>query len=113
MQLARVDEINEVDDGIELLLEINGDLDSFDGHFDEVAILPGVIQIGWALAYAKIYKIVSEEKLIDSISALKFQQVIVPGDLVNLSLRLHRDTLVFSFTSGDKKHSSGKLLLSE
>ncbi len=42
-------------EGIVLALRIPEGLAYFSGHFDEVAIVPGVTQIQWAVHYARQY----------------------------------------------------------
>lgn len=44
-----------VADGVKLQLEVPADLAWFTGHFPGRPILPGVAQIGWAIAYAREY----------------------------------------------------------
>jgi len=111
MQLAKVKNVENQEKSVILTLEIDGELEAFEGHFDEASILPGVIQIGWALAYSKQYCEVAESSLVIEMKALKFQQVIMPGNEVTLKLEVKDNTLSFYYESVDKRHSSGKLTI--
>ena len=107
-----------------LKLEVSPNLDAFDGHFDSFPIVPGVIQIQWALHFYKNSPLYQQTTLINSnkddiyvsqMSALKFQQVIRPNSTITLTLSFDqaKQCLTFSITDGDIKYSSGKLLLSK
>ena len=107
-----------------LKLEVSPNLDAFDGHFDSFPIVPGVIQIQWALHFYKNSPLYQQTTLINSnkddiyvsqMSALKFQQVIRPNSTITLTLSFDqaKQCLTFSITAGDIKYSSGKLLLSK
>lgn len=98
----------------ELLLSIDPELCWFEGHFPKAAILPGVVQINWARQLAR--KLWPAQDWISRASAMetiKFQQVIRPGNEVQLSLSLDsvKRKLSFSYFAGDKKYSSGRLVL--
>lgn len=111
MQLPRVLQSANLDNGIRLLLEINGSLSAFEGHFDSAPIIPGVIQIQWALNFNNQYLSPITPLAIERIDALKFQQVIQPNSEVELQLERVDNKLVFSFSSNEQKHSSGKFLV--
>ena len=107
-----------------LKLEVSPNLDAFDGHFDSFPIVPGVIQIQWALHFYKNSPLYQQTTLINSnkddiyvsqMSALKFQQVIRPNSTITLTLSFDqaKQCLTFSITDGDIKYSSGKLLLNK
>ncbi len=94
-----------------LRLRVPLDLEQLDGHFASAPVLPGFMQVGWALALAAS-RIGTPESCLE-IEALKFQQFLRPGDEVNLELQLHRDTgkLHFAYRCGMRACSSGRLLL--
>ncbi|MDN5873928.1 MAG: hypothetical protein L0H29_06040 [Sinobacteraceae bacterium] len=57
----------------------------FVGHFPDQPVLPGVAQIGWAIRFARqAFQFDADPLRIDRV---KFQQPIVPGDSVQLTLR--------------------------
>jgi acyl-coenzyme A synthetase/AMP-(fatty) acid ligase/3-hydroxymyristoyl/3-hydroxydecanoyl-(acyl carrier protein) dehydratase len=96
----------------QLELQVPLDLAHFSGHFPQTPVLPGVVQIDWAQQLAR--------QLIEQLpprfvgmEVLKFQQLVRPGDPLQLSLRFDatRGKLYFSFRNGDKACSSGRILL--
>lgn len=96
-----------------VLLEVTApsNLYYFDGHFDVAPILPGVVQVDWAIHYGRRY--FALPALFKGINALKFQQVIQPAQPVRLEL-LHdavKGSLQFRYTSEAGQHSSGRVML--
>jgi acyl-coenzyme A synthetase/AMP-(fatty) acid ligase/3-hydroxymyristoyl/3-hydroxydecanoyl-(acyl carrier protein) dehydratase len=83
----------------------------FDGHFDVAPILPGVVQVEWAIHYGRQYFPLPPQ--FKGINALKFQQVIQPNQPVRLEL-LHdtaKGNLQFRYTSEAGQHASGRVVL--
>lgn len=87
------------------------DLRYFDGHFPGAPVVPGVVQIKWALAFARRYLDVGGA--FAGLERLKFQQLMTPGTRTTLTLEhaaaAHK--VQFSFASGQVRYSSGRLLL--
>lgn len=71
-------------DNIELRLLVAADLESFKGHFPEQAVLPGVTQLDWAVRLGCQYFGYCEA--VANLEVLKFQQLILPGQEVTLSI---------------------------
>lgn len=94
-----------------LKLRLPKDLLYFEGHFPEVAILPAVAQIDWALHYA--VELFGVEIAFRGMDRLKFRQVLLPEDEPELRLELgsNRSELEFSYTTARGRHSSGHLLI--
>lgn len=100
-------------EGDELLfkLAVPLDLACFPGHFPRTPVLPGVVQIDWAIALATA---LTEPALrFAGMEVLKFQQLVRPGDELALNLRLDkvRGKLYFAFTCAGQPCSSGRILL--
>jgi 3-hydroxymyristoyl/3-hydroxydecanoyl-(acyl carrier protein) dehydratase len=95
----------------ELRLRVPRDLEYFTGHFPGVPIVPGVVQIQWAMALARRYLHLSAE--FAGMEALKFRQVMGPDTEATLTLKYSAETskLHFSFESDQGRHSSGRVLL--
>ncbi|MGH8160139.1 MAG: hypothetical protein ACREPQ_18650 [Rhodanobacter sp.] len=72
------------DGGWKLTLQLPLELIHFDGHFPRAPVLPGVLQIAWALALAAPRLGTSTH--CREMEALKFQHLLHPGDRVELSL---------------------------
>jgi acyl-coenzyme A synthetase/AMP-(fatty) acid ligase len=86
------------------------DLFYFDGHFPAAPILPGVVQVDWAIAYGR--QCFDLPPLFRGIHALKFQNVVRPEMPVTLEL-LHdpvKSCLTFRLSSPAGQHASGKIL---
>ena len=83
----------------------------FDGHFDVAPILPGVVQVDWAIHYGRQYFPLPAQ--FQGMSQLKFQQVIAPEKAVHLELAYDADkqNLRFSYSSAVGQHSSGRIAL--
>lgn len=95
------------DGAVELDLEIDPALVWFKGHFPGHPILPGVVQIDWAIAFAR------EHLGLDLPAArdfqIKFRATILPDDRVTLTLRHEaaKRRLGFQYRRGDEICSSG------
>jgi acyl-CoA synthetase (AMP-forming)/AMP-acid ligase II/3-hydroxymyristoyl/3-hydroxydecanoyl-(acyl carrier protein) dehydratase len=93
-----------------LELTVPADLLYFDGHFTVAPVLPGVVQVDWAIFYGRSH--FALHPAFRAISALKFQQMIRPGRPVQLELVHDRakDTLNFRYISEAGAHASGRIL---
>jgi 3-hydroxyacyl-[acyl-carrier-protein] dehydratase len=96
-----------------LQLAIHPDLNGFDGHFDGTPIVPGVLQIYWALQFANIHLRPVSPLDISNLEAIKFQHLMTPGIEVRLELELVNAKLQFVFSSPSKRYSSGKIAISQ
>lgn len=93
-----------------LELTVPADLLYFDGHFSVAPVLPGVVQVDWAIFYGRSHFDLAPE--FRAIAALKFQQLIRPGRAVQLEL-IHdrgKSSLNFRYTSAAGAHASGRIL---
>ncbi len=93
--------------GVSLSLEVPAGLDWFDGHFPGEPILPGVAQVGWAIAYAREqFGLDRDPQRIDRV---KFLRTAGPG--ARLALELTRDGghVSWRLREGDKLLSRGRL----
>ena len=95
----------------ELVLTVPADLDYFSGHFPSVPVVAGVVQIKWALGFARSRLGVAGE--VTGMETLKFHHVMGPGTEVRLALeyRAEAGKLRFSFASAEQRYSSGCLRL--
>lgn len=96
-------------DRLEMVLKIPKNLIYFEGHFPENPVLPGVTQLHWAVCYAQKHFGVALRFY--QLEAIKFQQVIFPGDTVRLNLEYStaKNKLLFTYESDRGKHSSGRI----
>lgn len=80
----------------------------FNGHFPGCPILPGVIQTHFVFKYLKDFYGIAPEKY--SINKLKFSNLILSKQKVNLTINRHSDyEFSFSYINSDKISSSGNI----
>jgi 3-hydroxymyristoyl/3-hydroxydecanoyl-(acyl carrier protein) dehydratase len=93
-----------------LQLLVPPDLVHFSGHFPRAPVVPGVVQIDWALALAREY--LGIDLQFAGIENLKFQRLLRPGDAFAARLRWEpaRTRLHFDFRSGTQAVASGRIL---
>lgn len=93
---------------VELDLALPASLYWFQGHFPCFAILPGVVQLHWAVIYARRHLGI----LASAGSAqVKFRRPIRPEDLLTLTLAMQSGRLTFAYRRGSETCSSGALAL--
>jgi len=105
-----VDQVEHSEDTFTLSLTIPETVYYFSGHFPQAPILPGVVQVHWALHYLNKHFAmqVSDYKTID---ALKFQVIIAPNYQLKLCLKkLNENKFSFSYSSDHGNHSSGRVV---
>jgi acyl-coenzyme A synthetase/AMP-(fatty) acid ligase len=102
----------EQDGEWQLELVVPLDLAHFSGHFPKTPVLPGVVQVDWAQQLAR-QLIKDLPPRFSGMEVLKFQQLVRPGDRLQLSLRFDaaRGKLYFAFRNGEAPCSSGRILL--
>lgn len=84
------------------------------GHFDGTPVVPGVVQIDWAMHYGR--ELLGLAGRFQSMEVIKFKQLMLPGESVLLELAFDpsKKRLTFCFrcaTDGTREFSSGKLSL--
>ncbi|MHC8297518.1 AMP-binding protein [Pseudomonas sp. LB3P58] len=101
----------EVDGEWSLQLTVPPDLAYFSGHFPRAPVLPGVVQVEWALTLGQ--QLMDLPAKFAGMEVLKFQQLVRPGDVVQLHLRFDptRSKLYFTYRNETATCSSGRILL--
>lgn len=61
----------------------------FSGHFPKTPVLPGVVRVDWALALGQ--QRLDLPPRFAGMEVLKFQQLVRPGDAIELTLRFDRE----------------------
>jgi 3-hydroxymyristoyl/3-hydroxydecanoyl-(acyl carrier protein) dehydratase len=94
-----------------LELVVPAELLYFDGHFTVAPVLPGVVQVDWAIHYGRLH--FGLAGAFGGINALKFQQMIRPDVPVRLELAWDavKGSLNFRYFSEAGAHASGRILL--
>ncbi|WP_428096533.1 hypothetical protein [Candidatus Rariloculus sp.] len=106
-----VDRLLATPNTAEIVFTVARNLRYLRGHFPGVPIVPGVVQIKWAIDEGAVC--LGLGKRVIGLEAIKFRQVMQPAREVRLSLRFDEQTnkLHFSYESRTGMHSSGRLLL--
>ncbi|VVO67911.1 acyl-CoA synthetase family protein [Pseudomonas fluorescens] len=101
----------EVEGEWSLQLAIPPDLAYFSGHFPQTPVLPGVVQVEWALSLGQ--QLMDLPAKFAGMEVLKFQQLVRPGDEIQLHLRFdpERSKLYFAYRNESATCSSGRILL--
>lgn len=96
-------------DTVEFRLLVTAELEYFNGHFPEHAVLPGVTQLDWAVRLGCQYFGYSEA--VANLEVLKFQQLILPGQEVSLSISNNaaKGKLTFAYRDGESRYASGRI----
>lgn len=91
-------------------LRVPADLFYFDGHFTDAPLLPGVVQVEWALHFARLHLDLPPQ--FRAMHALKFQQPVLPERPVRLALDYDplKASLQFRYLSAAGQHASGRIL---
>jgi 3-hydroxymyristoyl/3-hydroxydecanoyl-(acyl carrier protein) dehydratase len=94
-----------------LALSVGATSRCFDGHFPGHPIVPGVMQVHWAMRFAR--EALGVEADFAGIEALKFQKAIPPDAALSLELKLvpEKMKLHFEYKLGKDRASSGRILL--
>lgn len=93
----------------EIDIEIPYDLRWFEGHFPDAPVLPGVVQIEWALAEGRRRFGLTQPAARDF--QVKFKSVIGAGDRLTLCLTLDERRLKFAYERDGAACSTGSIVL--
>ncbi|MGX1172654.1 AMP-binding protein [Pseudomonas sp. R151218B TE3479] len=101
----------ETDGEWSLQLVVPPDLAYFSGHFPTAPVLPGVVQVDWALSIGR--QLLDLPPRFVGMEVLKFQQLVRPGDDLQLHLRFDRERgkLYFAYRNATAACSSGRIVL--
>lgn len=97
------------DTHLALVFDLPRDMVFFDGHFAEAPILPGVVQVDWAIGYGRERFDIPGRFL--RLEAIKFFRILTPGTRVQLELRYDtaNSKLYFEYSSLHGRHASGRI----
>jgi 3-hydroxymyristoyl/3-hydroxydecanoyl-(acyl carrier protein) dehydratase len=102
----------EKDEKQVFLLEVSPGLGIFEGHFPENPILPGIVQLHWAVGIATA--VYSFQHTPFEIKRLKFKNIVQPPRTLELTLARSADNEIeFKFTSTGQVHSMGCFVIEE
>lgn len=108
--LPLIDALEREEDYLHLRFVVPGTNCYFEGHFPGCPVLPGVVQVGWAIEFARRH--IPFSARFRALAAVKFMRVIQPNEAV--ALRLAADTdlreLSFEYRLSGEPCSSGRVL---
>jgi acyl-CoA synthetase (AMP-forming)/AMP-acid ligase II/3-hydroxymyristoyl/3-hydroxydecanoyl-(acyl carrier protein) dehydratase len=96
--------------GVRLTIRVPKELAYFGDHFPAFPLLPGVVQIGWAEYFSKLFFPIRLP--FSHLEMIKFSQMIRPDDelLLSLEWREAQRKLHFQYSAGTHSCSSGRLV---
>lgn len=101
--------VRRVADAVEIDLFVPRTLEFFPDHFPRLGLVPGVVQVDWAIALAREHLPVAGA--FRGVRGLKFQRPIFPDTPVTLTLaRSAPHELTFAFRAPGHDCSSGRVL---
>lgn len=108
--LPEIDSLERTSDGLTLQFVVPEDSGYFTGHFPGVPLLPGVVQIGWAVEFGRQH--VPFDAQFRALAGVKFTRVIQPGAMVALQLAFDAGAreLSFEYRSDGQACSGGRVL---
>jgi acyl-coenzyme A synthetase/AMP-(fatty) acid ligase len=101
--------VQGLEKGVELCLFLPESLRWFKGHFPGHPLLPGVVQLHWAMRAAREHLHV--RGVFQGLRALKFMRPIRPGKMLTLTLLSTPGGFEFRYASEEGKHAGGHVLL--
>ncbi|HET9680305.1 MAG TPA: AMP-binding protein, partial [Gammaproteobacteria bacterium] len=98
---------------LRLSFTVTDEIKWFTGHFPNKPILPGVVQIDWAIHFAQAH--FGSSSGFQRMEKIKFQNLIVPGQKLNLVLEQKPDNtrIAFRYEYDEQTFSSGIVKLGE
>ena len=108
--LPRIDALERLPTSLDLQFVVPASTPYFEGHFRDIGLLPGVVQVGWAIELARVH--IPYSGRFRGLSAVKFMRVIKPDSAVTLRLAVdvQRRELSFDYRLAGEPCSSGCVL---
>jgi 3-hydroxymyristoyl/3-hydroxydecanoyl-(acyl carrier protein) dehydratase len=111
-RLPRVLSVAEESASATVQLGVSPDLHWFRGHFPDRPILPGIVQVDWAVMICRA--VFGHLNAPCEIRRLKFRSMIAPGEDVELTIRRKGDHQVgFWYVGAGETKSEGTLVFPE
>ena len=106
--LPIIKDCKKSDNSVNLLLHFSKNAEYFQGHFPQMAVLPGFVQVHFALTFAKEYLAV--DQVILAIKKLRFTKIISPNSDINLTIEIiSLKKITFKYFTKETNHSSGEI----
>jgi 3-hydroxymyristoyl/3-hydroxydecanoyl-(acyl carrier protein) dehydratase len=95
---------------VRLRIRLPADLEFFAGHFPQWPILPGVVQVHWAIELAQRY--FGKPGVFAGFDNLKFNRPMLPGTELDLELRFdaQKRCVEYNYSDAAQKYASGRVM---
>jgi 3-hydroxymyristoyl/3-hydroxydecanoyl-(acyl carrier protein) dehydratase len=102
-------EESQGEDRIEQRIRVPNELACWPGHFPEHPVVPGVLQVHWAMELAARWR--GATPAVRRIEVLKFKQLLLPGRELTLCVSRGRrpESFHFELVDGDEIFSTGRV----
>lgn len=100
--------VRRLENALEIDLYIPRSLVHFIDHFPRLAILPGVVQLDWAIRHGREHFAI--EGAFRAIRNLKFVNPVLPETTLTLELQQKPGELAFHYRDASRSYSSGRVL---
>jgi len=97
-----------IEEGFSLHLLVPQDLLYFEGHFKHTPVVPGVCQIKWVVE--ALMEHTGRKVGIASMEAVKFFNLLFPGQEFNMEVRHRKEKWHYHLTSNGKNIARGRIL---
>jgi len=96
-------------DFVERLCRVPPELSCFAGHFPDVPVVPGVLQLDWAMQLAS--QLLGAAPPAEGLESVKFRAPLRPGVEFRIHVRVERGRVEFRLWSDDAEHARGRVRL--
>ncbi|HUQ25678.1 MAG TPA: hypothetical protein VM140_08410 [Burkholderiales bacterium] len=108
MLLPQIDSSSTSGSSVTYRLRVPPELEHFKGHFPGFPILPGIVQLDWAVRLGRLHFAGLEASA--GVDNFKCQALVFPGAELALELRRDETGLHFRYSDAQRTYSSGKIL---
>lgn len=108
MLLPQIDSSSASGASVTYRLRVPPALEHFKGHFPGFPILPGIVQLDWAVRLGRLHFQGLEAST--GVDNFKCQALVFPGAGLTLELRRDETGLHFRYSDAQRTYSSGKIL---
>ena len=110
LALPEIDTLEREQDHLNLRFVVRETNPYFEGHFAGCPVVPGVVQVGWVIEFARLH--IPFSAPFRALAAVKFMRVIQPNDAVMLRLAVSANLreLSFEYHLASEPCSSGRIL---
>ena len=110
MLLPHIESVEASDSTASYRIRVAPEIEHFRGHFPGFPILPGIVQLDWAVQLGRRHFAgLGDSTGVDN---FKCQALVFPGAALTLELRRDDSGLHFRYFDARRTYSSGKILFS-